>query len=128
MVKKYPAPASASMRWGRVITPFWVFGSEASNPPANTILAQYNVPSGKTGYIHGLYISCEDGNRFAIQFTSNNTTYTLYIVMPTGGTIYLTDFIAMNEGLPCDGGTTISIKNINSGVGLYQAGLFIGVV
>lgn len=128
MVRKYLAPLSVVMRWGHLTTPVWVIGNVVNNPSANTSLVTYTIPSNKVGYIYGLYISTPEANDFVLEWRNNNTTQTYYIYFNSKGTLYFADLIPLNEGLPADPNSVISIKNINSGNGNYHSGLLIGVV
>jgi len=113
------------IRWGREVKPTWIYGSETTTPSANTDLVSVNVSSGKSGYVYGFYVCADEGNTFRIEWTSGGSAKTYRIVMQTAGAIHYADFIALNEGLPADEGTTITIKNVNAGNSgmIYQAGI-----
>jgi len=115
-------------RWGRDVTPTWVHGSEVTAPAAGTTLVSRTVSTGKVGYIYGFFISAGEANDFLIQWVSGGVTYSRMIIFPSKGTLYFADIIPLNEGLPCDSNSKISIKNINAGTGIYEAGIFVGEV
>ena len=112
-------------RWGRNVAPKWIFGSEVSAPAANTSLVSITVSTGKLGYIYGIFIAASEANHFKINWTSGATARSIRIVLGGPGTIESVDIIPLNEGLPADSNTTISITVVNAGsVGsVYQAGI-----
>lgn len=128
MVKKYLAPLSVILRWGHLTTPRWIIGADINDPPANTTLVSFNIPSGKQGYIYGFYIATPEANDFYINFINQGVEKRYYILFGAKATLYFSDLIPMNEGLPCDSNTDIVIKNVNEGRGIYRAGLFVGLV
>ena len=112
-------------RWGRNVTPTWVHAAEQVAPGAGTALVTQAVSAGKSGYIYGFFISCQEANNFLINWTSGGVTYSKRIVFGASGTTEAVDLVALNEGLPADGGTDITITNVNAaGAGMvYQANL-----
>ena len=102
-------------RWGRNVSPVWVYGSEVTAPVANTALVSKTVTSGKSGYIYGFFISAGEANDFKINWTSGGVPYSRRIVFPGKGSLHYVDFVAFNEGLSADGGTNITITNVNAG-------------
>jgi hypothetical protein len=118
------------MRYGRVLSSLaWVYSSVVTAPAAVTTLASYSVPAGKTGFIYGYFISASEANQFEIRWASGGVTRAIRVVFGGGGSVHAASLIALNEGLPADPGTTISIVNINAGGAgdVYQAGLLIGL-
>jgi len=117
------ATLSKLMRWGRDVSPFWVHGSEITAPAAGTALVSRTVTSGKSGYIYGFYISTGEANDFKINWTSGGAAYSIRIVFPGKGSLQYIDFAPLNEGLPADAGSSITITNVNAGsAGIaYQA-------
>jgi hypothetical protein len=117
-------------RWGRDVTPAWVHGDEVTAPAAGTALVSWTVPVGKTGYIYGFYISAGEGNDFKVNWTSSGVAYSRRIIFPGKGTLHFVDVIAINEGLPADGGTSVTITNVNAGSAgiVYQAALLVVAV
>jgi len=111
-------------RWGRNVTPAWIYGAEVTAPAAGTALVSRTVSTGKSGYIYGFLIITQEANNFKVNWTSGGAAKSLRIVMGTG-TLYIADFVALNEGAPADAGSTISITNVNAGsTGIvYQAAL-----
>jgi len=116
---------SRLMRWGRDVTPVWVHGSEVTAPSAGATLVSKTVSSGKSGYIYGFFISAGEANEFYINFTSSGTAYKVRIPLVSKGAVQYVDVVALNEGLPADGGTVVSITVINGGSSgiVYQARL-----
>jgi hypothetical protein len=121
---------SRLIRWGRDVSPAWVHGGEVTAPPANTALVSWTVPAGKVGYIYGFYINASEGNEFKINWTSGSVAYSRRIVFPGKGTLQYVDIVAFNEGLPADGGTSVTITNVNTGSEgiVYQAALLVVAV
>lgn len=111
------------VRFGRDVSPAWIAGAQISAPAAGTPLVSVTVSPGKQGYIYGFHIVATEANSFRLTWTSNGAAYSILIPFPSAGLLRLTDFIAVNEGLPADGGTTISIANVNAGSAgsTYQA-------
>ncbi len=118
------------VRWGRDVTPTWVHGGEVIAPPANTALVSWAVPSGKTGYIYGFFISADEGNDFKLNWASGGVAYSRRVVFSSKGTLHFVDVIALNEGLPADPGTNVTITVVNAGNGgaVYQAALLVVAV
>jgi hypothetical protein len=118
------------VRWGRDVTPTWIHGDEVIAPPANTALVSWSVPAGKVGYIYGFFISAGEGNDFKINWTSGGVVYSRRIIFPGKGTLHFVDVIALNEGLPADPGTDVTITNVNAGSAgvVYQATLLVVAV
>jgi len=103
----------------------WVHGDEIEAPPAGTALVSKTVTSGKKGYIYGFFISAGEPNEFKINFVSGGVAYSIRIPFGGKGAIHYVDFIALNEGMPADGDSTITITNVNAGGAgvIYQARL-----
>ena len=116
--------------FGRSISLSWVDGGEVTAPAAGTALVSQTVSAGKSGYIYGFFISAGEANDFKINWTSGGTAKSRRIVFSGSGTLQYVDFIAINEGLPADGGSSITITNVNAGsTGIvYQACLLYGEV
>ena len=113
-------------RWGRDIEPEWVHGDEVTAPAAGTALVSKTVSAGKVGYIYGFFISAGEANDFRINWTSGGAAKSIRIPFSGKGALQYVDFAALNEGLPADEGTDITITNVNDGGGgvVYQARLF----
>jgi hypothetical protein len=111
--------------YGKDVVLSWVHGSEITAPAANTALVSKTVSTGAKGYIYGFFVSVPEPNDIKINFTYNNTNYSIRIPFSAKGAIHFADIIPINEGMPADGGSTITITNVNAGsVGLiYQARL-----
>jgi hypothetical protein len=100
-----------------------VLGSEVTAPAAGTALVSRAVTSGKTGYIYGFIITAGESNSFKLNWTSGGTPRSLRIALASMGSVVLISPVALNEGLPADGGSTVSITNVNAGSSgvVYQA-------
>jgi hypothetical protein len=114
-----------TLRWGRDVSPAWVYGAEVTAPAAGTALVSKTVSTGKSGYIYGFFISAGEANDFKINWTSGGAAKSVRIPFVSKGAVQYVDFIALNEGLPADAGTSITITNVNAGSSgvVYQAGL-----
>jgi hypothetical protein len=117
------------VRYGRFVSPTWTYGSEATAPAAGSTLVSVSVPSGRRGYIYGIFISAGEGNDFRINWTSGGTARSIRVSFAGRGTVLAVFNIPINEGLPADGGTSITITNVNAGSSgiVYQAGLLVGI-
>ncbi|GAI15270.1 unnamed protein product [marine sediment metagenome] len=114
-----------TQRWGRDVSPEWVHADEQTAPGAGTVLVTKAVTAGKTGYIYGFFIACQEANDFLLNWTSGGDAYSKRIVFGGSGTTEAVDPIALNEELPADGGSNITITNVNAAAALmvYQANL-----
>ena len=114
-------------RWGRNVEPSWVHGDEVTAPAADTKLVNTTISTGKSGYIYGFFISAGEANDFKINWTSAGAAKSIRIPFSGKGALQYVDITPLNEGLPADEGTEISITNVNAGgTGVvYQARLFI---
>jgi len=110
-------------RHGRTVTPSWVLGSETTAPAAGSNLVSKTVTSGKTGYVYGFAISAGEANDFKLVWSSGGSSRSYRIVLSTRGSVFLVSPVPVNEGLAADGGTTVSIQNVNAGSSgvVYQA-------
>jgi len=115
------------VRYGRLVTPTWTYGSETTAPAANTSLVSVSVPSGKKGYIYGFYIAAGEGNDFKINWTSGGSAKSIRIALAGKGSVVAVLNTPLNEGLSADSGTNITITNVNAGSSgvVYQAGLLV---
>jgi hypothetical protein len=114
--------------WGHDISPAWVHAAEVAAPVAGTLLVTQTVGAGVSGYIYGFFISCSEANHFLLNWVSGGVAYSKRIIFGGAGTTEVVDLIPINEGLPADTGTDITITNVNvAGVGtVYQANLLYG--
>jgi hypothetical protein len=114
-----------NLRWGRNIEPSWVHAAEVTAPTANTALVSKVVGTGKNGYIYGFFISAGEANDFKINWTSGGAAYSIRIPFGGKGAVQYIDIIALNEGLPADAGSNVTITNVNAGSAgiIYQARL-----
>ncbi|MEM1710635.1 MAG: hypothetical protein QW820_07070 [Sulfolobales archaeon] len=113
------------LRWGRDVSPSWVHAAEVTAPAAGTALVSKTVSAGMSGYIYGFFISVGEANEFLINWTSGGASYSVRIPFGGKGALHYIDFAPLNEGLPADSGTTVSITNVNAGSAgiIYQARL-----
>jgi hypothetical protein len=116
---------SSVIRFGRNVTPTWINGSETTAPAANTALVSKTVTTGKSGYIYGFMITAQEANDFKINWTSGGSAKSKRIVFGGKGTTHFVDVVALNEGLPADAGTSVTITNVNAGGSgmVYQCAL-----
>jgi hypothetical protein len=117
-------PAGARLiRWGRDVAPTWIHGAEQVAPGALANLVTQGVGAGHAGYIYGFFAAAQEANDFLVNWTSGALAYT--VRLPFGGQGFVQDVetVPLNEGLPADGGTNITIQNENAGnAGMaYQA-------
>jgi hypothetical protein len=116
---------SVLVRWGRNVTPTWIHAVEVVAPLAGTVLVSKTVTAAMTGFLYGFFIETQEPNDFLINWTSGGVAKSIRISFAAKGTVESVDFVAMNEGLPADAGTAITITNVSAGnVGIiYQARL-----
>jgi len=117
-------------RWGRNVSPEWTHAAAQTAPGAGTALVTQAVTAGKSGYIYGFFISSQEANDFLLNWTSGSAAKSKRIIFGGSGTVENVDGIAMNEGLPADAGSNITITNVNAGGAgkVYQANLLYGEV
>jgi hypothetical protein len=120
----------ALIRYGRSISPAWVYGSEVTEPAAGTNLVSKTVSSGKAGYVYGILITAGESNDFKLVWTSGGTARSLRFATASKGTILIVSSVALNEGLPADGGTAVAVQNANAGSSgvVYQVAVLYGEV
>jgi len=113
------------IRWARDVEPEWVHGTEVTAPAAGTSLVSKTVGTGKSGYVYGFLISAGEANDFKLNWTSGGTAYSMRITFGNAGTTQNVSRAALNEGLPADAGTSVTITNVNAGSAgiVYQARL-----
>jgi len=116
---------SRLIRWGRDVSPVWIHSGEVSAPTAGTALVSQTVSSGKVGFIYGFYITASEANDFLINWVTGGASKSIRIKFTGAGSLQYVDFIPLNEGLPADGGSSITITNVNAGStgSVYQARL-----
>ena len=115
-------------RWGRQIVPGWIYADEVTAPIAGAVLVTQTVTAGKTGYIYGAFISAEEGNEFLINWTSGGLDKSKRLVFSSLGSFEFIDQVPINEGLPADATTDVTIAIVTAaGAGkIYQANLLYG--
>jgi hypothetical protein len=115
-------------RWGRQVVPAWTFAAEASAPLAGATLVSQTVTAGKSGFIYGAFLETQEANDFLIMWTSGGAAKQKRITFSSAGAIEFVDPSPLNEGLPADASSTVTIVNVNAGGAgkIYQANLFYG--
>jgi len=119
-------PSGAKLiRWGRDVAPDWTHAAEVVAPGAATALVTQAVAAGAVGYIYGYFVSVTEANEFLVNWTSATVAYAMRLIFGAGGYVQDVETVALNEGLPADAGTNITITNVNAGAALmvYQARL-----
>jgi hypothetical protein len=117
-------------RWGRQIVPAWIYAAEQTAPIAGAALVTQTVTAGKTGYIFGAFIEAQEANDIVISWTSGSIVYSRRLTFGGGGALEFVDPIAINDGLPADASSDITITVVNAGGAgkIYQANLLYGEV
>jgi hypothetical protein len=117
-------------RWGRVINPSWIHAVEVVAPLAGATLVTKAVTAAMSGYIYGFFISSGEANNFLINWTSGGVAKSKRIVFSALGSVEAIDTVPLNEGLPADAGTNVTITNVTAGGAgvIYQATLLYGEV
>jgi len=117
-------------RWGKLIVPGWVYADEVTAPIAGAALVTQTVTTGKTGYIYGAFISAEEGNEFLINWASGGIAKSKRLVFSSLGSFEFIDQVPVNEGLPADATTDVTISVVTAaGAGkIYQANLLYGEI
>lgn len=113
------------IRFDKLVDPTWVHAAEVTAPAAGTALVSQTVSAGVSGFFFGFYIDTQEVNDFLITWTSGGVGRQIRITFAGKGTLESVDLVAVNEGLPADTGTTITISNVtagNAGI-IYQARL-----
>ncbi|GAI88105.1 unnamed protein product, partial [marine sediment metagenome] len=112
-------------RWGRDLEPEWVHAAEVTAPAEGAALVTKAVGVGKSGYIYGFLISAQETNDFKLNWTSGETGYSIRIPFGGAGSTECVDPTPLNEGLPADAETDITITNVNAAAAeqIYQARL-----
>ena len=113
-------------RWGREVDPTWTHADEVVAPVAGTALVTQAVTAGKTGYIYGFFATLGEGNDIKINWTSGAAAKSVRLTFSGKSSLQYIDQAALNEGLGADGGTNVTITNVNAGGAgiIYQARLF----
>jgi hypothetical protein len=116
---------SKLIKFNRNVSPAWVYGSEVSAPAAGTALVSKTVSSGKSGYIYGVFISAGEPNDFRLTWVSATITYSIRIPFSGKGAMMVVFDVPINEGLPANAGSSVSVVIINAGSSgvVYQAGI-----
>lgn len=117
-----PVPVTIN---ARALNPIWIHAIAVTAPGAGTVLVSQTVAAGKQGFIYGFLISSQEANNFLINWISGGAARSIRIVFGAQGSTQDTEVVPLNEGLPADAGTNVTITNVTiSGVGIiYQARL-----
>lgn len=117
-------------RWGRDLEPSWIHAAEQTAPGAGTALVTKTVTAGLNGYIYGFFISAQEANDFLLNWTSEGVAKSKRIIFGSMGTTECVDPIPLNEALPADELTSITITNVNAGGAgkIYQCNLLVGEI
>lgn len=112
-------------RYGRNITPSWIYGAEVTTPAADAALVTKAVTAGKTGYVYGFMITAQEANSFKIKWTNSASAKTFRVHFSGAGTIVFTDPTSIFEGIAADASTnvTINVVTLGTGTAVYQAAL-----
>ncbi len=112
-IKGYLAVLDSSINYGRNVKPTWIHADISSNAGAGSTLVSQAVSSGKQGYIYGWEIASEDtSNNFQVNWTSGGATKRLLVIFAgNGNAMNQYQGAALNEGLPADQNTTVTITN-----------------
>jgi hypothetical protein len=112
-------------RWGRDLEPEWIHAAEVTAPAEGAALVTKAVGAGGAGYIYGFLISAQEINDFKVNWTSGATAYSIRIPFGGAGATECVDPTPLNEGLPADAETNITITNVNAAAAgkIYQARL-----
>ena len=121
---------AAQQRWGRAVSVAWVHAAEQVAPGAGAVLVTRAVSADVSGYIYGFLISAQEANNFLLNWTSGGVARSIRIPFAGAGASEAVDPVALNEGLPADAGTDVTITNVNAAAPLmiYQARLLYGEV
>ena len=108
----------------------WAHAAEVVAPLAGAALVSQAVGAGEVGYIYGFFIAAQEANDFLINWTSGAAGYTKRIIFGGMGTTECVDPIALNDGLPADAATnmTITVVNVGGAGMIYQACLLYRLV
>jgi hypothetical protein len=129
-IRSMPSTLGQELRWGRSVNPAWTYAAEQVAPGAGTALVTQAVSAAKSGYIYGFFISCQEANNFLLNWTSGGVARSKRIIFGGAGSSEAVDPVALNEGLPADAGTNVTITNVTAAVAgmIYQANLLYGEV
>jgi hypothetical protein len=113
------------IKFNRNVSPTWIYGPELTAPAAGTSLVSKTVSSGKSGYIYGVFISAEEVNTFKLIWISATVARSIRIPFSGRGAVMVVFDVPINEGLPADAGSSVSVVNVNAGSTnvIYQAGI-----
>lgn len=108
---KVTQSSAATNRFGRDFEPRWVYGptyqdtiSSIWSPPvwSFTELVKVPVSPEKSTYIYGYYISTEEPNVFWVSWWRHGGLYYNIVNIPMGGSVFFTDNIPINNGIPAN--------------------------
>jgi hypothetical protein len=104
----------------------WLIGAVVTAPGAGDTLLKLTRPN---TLWYGVELACGEANTILVTWNSKSSTYTKRYPTPSAGTLVLvSDYAALNEGLPADPDITITVESA-AGAGIkYQASLLYGVL
>lgn len=107
----------------------WTLGDVSTAPGADATILTHKVGPGVEGHIFGYLITCQEANNVDIHWKSGGDAKILQSVFPVGGgsLIVITDHSPINQGLPADAESDITVK-VGSAAAAgkkYQASLLI---
>jgi hypothetical protein len=107
----------------------YVRGSYVTAPAANTALNSFTVPSGLRGAVLAVLIDATEGNLFDIKWTSGGASKSYRLRLPSDGVMVYDFRPGLNIDDPADGGTAISVVNVNAGTSgsSYKVDLLVGL-
>lgn len=126
----YGGSRNTDLRWGRDIGLSWTTAAPAVAPGAGVALVTRAVTAGRSGYVYGFLFNSTEANTFILNWTSAGVAYTRRFVFGGGGFTEDVMPAALNDGLPADGGTNITITVLGAGApaSVYQANILYGEV
>lgn len=118
------------IRWGRDITLAWTAAAIVGAPGAGAVLVTRAVTAGRSGYVYGFLFDSSEANTFILNWTSGGVAYARRFLFGGGGFAEDVMQAALNEGLPADGGTNVTVTVLGAGAvaSVYQANILYGEV
>jgi hypothetical protein len=98
--------------WERYTEPKWIHSPVVESLEEGESILRIGVSD---GYIYGFMIYSEDANDFRLTWTSNGSTYSVRLSLPSPGTISYFSAVPINEGLPITENVCVSAVDSMSG-------------